>query len=128
MKAFRKVSILSKSYVPLSRDTFLQFSSTKLRRLSVSNQICKKITSGQTTDPKTVLSGTTETRCFSTSSNGRVALAPNRYGVGDIMKVILTCTAGLTVGAWMSKRMVSILEEYELFVLEEDEDDEDYDD
>ena len=127
MKAFRGVWILSKNYVLLSRGTFHQFSSTKLRRSTASSQICRKTPSWQTMDSKTVSSGTTGTRCFSSSSNERVAHAPNRYGVGDIMKVILTCTAGLTVGAWISKRMVSILEEYELFVLEEDEDDE-YDD
>ena len=61
-------------------------------------------------------------------SNGHVAMEPMRYGIMDIMKIFLTCTAGLTVGASISKRMVSVLEEYELFVLEDDDDEEDDDD
>ena len=52
---------------------------------------------------------------------------PKRYGAFDLLKITVTCIAGLTVGVWMSKTLVAILEEYELYI-HEGEDDDDYDD
>lgn len=94
----------------------------------MSTQKVGKISSKQHVNPFSLISNNFRSRNVNTLSNGFVAKQPIRYGIVDISKVILTCIAGLTVGAWLSKRMVAILEEYELFVLEEDEDeDDDYD-
>ena len=128
MKEFRKLLVLSKNNVPLPNDTFCQCAFTKLGRLSFANLNYRQIMSRQNVDPKRVWCNNIGYRSLTTLSNGRVAHQPTSYGVGDLIKVILTCTAGLTVGAWISKSMVSILEEYELFAPEEEEEDEDDDD
>ena len=128
MKGFAKMLTRRESFVILSRDTRFQNSSANFHKLSMSTQKVGKISSKQHVNPFSLISNNFRSRNVNTLSNGFVAKQPIRYGIVDISKVILTCIAGLTVGAWLSKRMVAILEEYELFVLEEDEDeDDDYD-
>ena len=128
MKGFAKMLIRRKSFVILSRDTRFQNSSTNFRKLSMSTHKIGQISSKQRVNPIRFISNNFRSRNVNTLSNGFVSKQPTRYGIVDILKVILTCIAGLTVGAWFSKQMVAILEEYELFVLEEDEDeDDDYD-
>ena len=128
MKGFAKMLTRRESFVILSRDTRFQNLSANFHKLSMSTQKVGKISSKQHVNPFSLISNNFRSRNVNTLSNGFVAKQPIRYGIVDISKVILTCIAGLTVGAWLSKRMVAILEEYELFVLEEDEDeDDDYD-
>jgi len=63
-----------------------------------------------------------------TLASGGVVDEPERYRRFGLLKILLTCTAGLTVGAWISKNMAAFLEENELFVPEDDDDDDDDDD
>ena len=128
MKGFVKMLIRRKTFVILSRDTGFQNSSANFHKPSMSTHKIGQISSKQRFNPFRLISNNFRSRNVNTLSNGVVAKQPTRYGIVDILKVILTCIAGLTVGAWFSKRMVAFLEEYELFVLEEDEDeDDDYD-
>ena len=60
--------------------------------------------------------------------SGGIVDEPERYRRFGLLKILLTCTAGLTVGAWISKNMAAFLEENELFVPEDDDDDDDDDD
>jgi len=63
-----------------------------------------------------------------TLASGGIVDEPERYRRFGLLKILLTCTAGLTVGAWISKNMAAFLEENELFVPEDDDDDDDDDD
>jgi len=63
-----------------------------------------------------------------TLAPGGIVDEPERYRRFGLLKILLTCTAGLTVGAWISKNMAAFLEENELFVPEDDDDDDDDDD
>jgi len=49
---------------------------------------------------------------------------PPRFG---ILKVFLTVMSGISIGAYASKRTAQFLEENELFVPDEDEDDDEDD-
>jgi hypothetical protein len=59
---------------------------------------------------------------------GGIVAEPERHRIFGLIKAMLTMTAGLTVGAWFSKKMAAFLEENELFVPEDDDDDDDDDD
>ena len=61
-------------------------------------------------------------------ASGGIVDEPERYRRFGLLKVVLTMTAGLTVGSWISKNMAAFLEENELFVPEDDDDDDDDDD
>ena len=63
-----------------------------------------------------------------TLSTGGIVDEPERHRRFGLLKAMLTMTAGLTVGAWISKNMAAFLEENELFVPEDDDDDDDDDD
>ena len=125
MIGLTKVSILTKGFQVVSRDTKLLKLSVNLQKLSVSSQTSRQITLKETDIPSGLLFHKVNRRLINTSSNGVVARKPISYGIVDIFKILVTVTAGLTVGASISKRMVALLEEYELFVLEEDEEDDD---
>ena len=128
MKGLTKAIIFTKGCAELSKDTRILKPSVKFQRLSI---LCQRSTIS-TSQPNYTSSGLLlkdlKNNRIDKLSNGHVAMEPIRYGIMDIMKIFLTCTAGLTVGAWISKHMVSVLEEYELFVLEDDDDEEDDDD
>jgi len=128
MKGLTKAIIFTKGCAELSKDSRILKPSVKFQRLSV---FCQK-SKINTSLPNYTLSGLlfkdSKRSHIKRLSNGYVAMEPRRNGIVDIMKVFLTCTAGLTVGAWISKHMVSVLEEYELFILEDDDDEEDGDD
>ena len=123
-----KAIICTKVCVEFSKNTRILKSSAKFQRLSLLCQRRKINTSQPNYTPGGLLLKDLKSNHINKLSNGHVAMEPIRYGIMDIMKVFLTCTAGLTVGAWISKHMVSLLEEYELFVLEDDDDEEDDDD
>ena len=127
-KFMTKAIICTKGCVELSKDTRILKSSAKFQRLSLLCQRRKINTSQPNYTPGGLLLKDSKSNRNNKLSNGHVAMEPIRYGIMDIMKVFLTCTAGLTVGASISKRIVSVLEEYELFVLEDDDDEEDDDD
>lgn len=67
-------------------------------------------------------------RNVTTSASGIILDEPLRYHRFGLLKTILTMTAGLAVGAWVSKNFANFLEENELFVPEDDDDDDDDDD
>lgn len=67
-------------------------------------------------------------RSVTTLPTGGIVDDPERYRRFGLLKVFITMTAGLTVGAWISKNMAAFLEENELFVPEDDDDDDDDDD
>ena len=125
MIGLTKVSILTKGFQVVSRDTKLLKLSVNLQKLSVSSQTSRQITLKETDIPSGLLFHKVNRRLINTSSNGVVARKPISYGIVDIFKILVTVTAGLTVGAAISKRTVALLQEYELFVLEDDEDDDD---
>ena len=56
-------------------------------------------------------------------STGKVLDAPKQFVTLGLLKITFTCIAGLTVGSWMSKAMVAVLEDYELYIHEEGDDD-----
>ena len=126
MKGLTRAIICTKVCVELSKNTRILKSSAKFQRLSILCERRKINTSQPNYTPSGLLFKDSKSNRNNKLSNGHVAMEPIRYGIMDIMKVFLTCTAGLTVGASISKRIVSVLEEYELFVLE-DHDDEEYD-
>ena len=128
MKGLTKAIIFTKGCAELSIDTRILKPSVKFQRLSVLCQRSKISTSLPNYTPGGLLFKDLKSNHINKLSNGHVAMEPIRYGIMDLMKIFLTCTAGLTVGAWISKHMVSLLEEYELFVLEDDDDEEDDDD
>ena len=128
MKGLTKAIIFTKGYVELSKETRILKSSVKFQRFSMLCQRGKISASQPNHTHSGLLFKDLKSDCINKLSNSHVAMEPIRYGIVDIMKVFLTCTAGLTVGAWISKHMVSVLEEYELFVLEDDDDEEDDDD
>ena len=125
MIGLTKVSILTKGFQVVSRDTKLLKLSVNLQKLSVSSQTSRQITLKETDIPSGLFFHKVNRRLINTSSNGVVARKPISYGIVDIFKILVTVTAGLTVGAAISKRTVALLQEYELFVLEDDEDDDD---
>jgi len=73
-------------------------------------------------------SGVGQRNLATTLASGGIVDEPERYRRFGLLKILLTCTAGLTVGAWISKNMAAFLEENELFVPEDDDDDDDDDD
>ena len=80
------------------------------------------------TPSSTTESSTIGSRNVTTVAEGVILDEPLRYQRFGLLKVILTMTAGLGVGAWISKKMANFLEENELFVPEDDDDDDDDDD
>lgn len=58
------------------------------------------------------------------SKNGTVLPEPSRVSFG-LLRVFLTVTAGVLIGAAISKNMANFLEENELFVPSDDDDDDD---
>ena len=83
----------------------------------------------KTKEPLTNQSSSVVKRNLTTTlASGGVVDEPERYCRFGLLKILLTCTAGLTVGAWISKNMAEFLEENELFVPEDDDDDDDDDD
>lgn len=58
------------------------------------------------------------------SKNGTVLPEPARVSFG-LLRVVLTVTAGLLIGAAISKNIANFLEENDLFVPSDDDDDDD---
>jgi len=80
-------------------------------------------------EPSNNQSSTVGQRKLTTSlASGGIVDEPERYRRFGLLKILLTCTAGLTVGAWISKNMAAFLEENELFVPDDDDDDDGDDD
>jgi len=128
MKGLTKAIIFTKGCADLFKDSRILKPSVKFQRLSVFCQRSKISTSPSNYTLSGLLFKDSKSNHINKLSNCHVAMEPRRNGIVDIMKVFLTYTAGLTVGAWISKHMVSVLEEYELFILEDDDDEEDGDD
>ena len=75
-------------------------------------------TSSSTADASTIGS-----RNVSKLSSGIILDEPLRCQGVDLLKVILTITTGLIVGAWISKNTANFLEKTELFISDDDDDD-----
>ena len=118
MKGLTMAIIFTKGCAELFKDSRILKTSVKYQRLSVFCQRSKISTSLPNYTLSGLLFKDSKSNHINKLSTGHVAMEPRRNGIVDIMKVFLTCTAGLTVGAWISKHMVSVLEEYELFISE----------
>ena len=60
-------------------------------------------------------------------TSGKICDAPKRRSRFGVLKVLLTCIVGSTLGAWMSKTMVVVLDKDKPFILNDNKSDDDND-